>query len=107
MPSSDWFYENLCGSIFVLGLAKCAYATDNDTFISMLYNKDGYKPTKLHINPNMANKTNYQCSSFGPNFGGDNDIHLKSNAISMEESYTGCGNTYRYDTLQVTWAVTK
>ena len=73
----------------------------------MLYNKDGYKPTKLHINPNMANKTNYQCSSFGPNFGGDNDIHLKSNAISMEESYTGCGNTYRYDTLQVTWAVTK
>lgn len=50
----------------------------------------------------MANNANYQRSSFGPNFGGDNDIHIKSNAISMEESYTGCGNTYRYDTLQVT-----
>ena len=50
----------------------------------------------------MANNANYQCSSFGPNFGGDNDIHIKSIAISMEESYTGCGNTYRYDTLQVT-----
>ena len=54
----------------------------------MLYNKDGYKPMKLHINPNMANNANYQCSSFGPNFGGDNDIHILSQMPSAWKSPT-------------------
>lgn len=36
----------------------------------------------------------YRYSSFGPTFGGGNDICIANNANSNTDSYTNFGNTY-------------
>jgi len=36
----------------------------------------------------------YRKSSFGPTFGGGNDIHIANNANNNTDSYTNFGNSY-------------
>ena len=54
-------------------------------------NKPGWAPVKL---PQTGTHSIYECSSYGPTFGGGHDVHIHNYASSSSSSYTNLGFTY-------------
>ena len=81
--------------IFPTG-SGCQYQDDSQAFLFSLVNKPGWAPVKLpqtgqysyHIFHSI-----YDCSSYGPTFGG-HDIYIADNASSSSSSHTNLGVTY-------------
>ena len=92
--SKSTFFKNLflflTTFVFILG---CSYFPAIKAFLFSLYNVKGYNPVKLTQYQNQQNAM-YRCSSRGPTFGSGHDIYISDNALSNQNSYTNCGNTY-------------
>ena len=54
-------------------------------------NKPGWAPVKL---PQTGTNSIYDCSSYGPTFGGGHDINIVDYASSSSGSNTHLGQTY-------------
>ena len=80
---------------FLIG-SSCQYRYDSSAFLFSLVNKPGWAPVKLPQTGQYSYYRNsiYDCSSYGPTFGGDHDIYVASHASSSSSSYTNLGHTY-------------
>ena len=82
--------------IFLL-VSSCGYRYDSKAFLFSLVNKPGWAPVKLtqtgRYGSSRAHST-YSCSSYGPIFGGGNDIFLSDYASSNKNSLANLGYTY-------------
>ena len=72
----------------------CQYRTDSQAFLFSLVNKPGLTPVKLPAYRYYGNAV-YDCSSYGPSFGGGHDLHIADYASSNTNSYTYLGHVYR------------
>ena len=83
--------------IFPAGYSSCpGYRYDSQAFLFALVNKPGWAPVKL---PQTGQYSSYgysihDCSSYGPTFGGGNDIYICDYASSSGTSSTYPGYTY-------------
>ena len=62
-----------------------------------LVNKPGWGPVKLTQQGQYSYNRRYSissCSTYGPTFGGGNDIYISSYASSNSNSYSDLGYTY-------------
>ena len=78
--------------IFSTG-SSCQYRYDSQAFLFSLVNKPGLAPVKLPAYRYYGNAL-YDCSSYGPTFGGGHDMHIAGYASSNTNSYTYLGYTY-------------
>ena len=79
---------------FRTGYSSCpGYRYDSSAFLFSLVNKPGWAPVKLPAYRNYGNAI-YDCSSYGPTFGGGHDIYIVDHASSSSNSYTYPGHTY-------------
>ena len=69
------------------------YHYDSKAFLFSLVNKPGWAPVKLPQTGSNLLSTVFQ-SSFGPTFGGGNDIYISNSASSNSKSYSNLGYTY-------------
>ena len=69
------------------------YQYDSKAFLFSLVNKPGWAPVKLPQTGSNSHSTVFQ-SSFGPTFGGGNDIYISNSASSNSKSYSNLGYTY-------------
>ena len=92
MFSTELYIEclNFC---FILGSG--GYNPASKAFLFSLYNEKGYNPVKLTQYQNQQHAM-YKSSSYGPTFGVStrNDIRIVDNALSNQNSYSACGQTY-------------
>ena len=81
--------------IFPTGYS-CQYRYDSQAFLFSLVNKPGWAPVKLPQTGKYSYYSNsiYDCSSYGPIFGGGHDIYIVNYASSSSSSYTNLGSTY-------------
>ena len=86
------------GSIFNFSLIDSSggYQYDSKAFLFSLVNKPGWAPVKL---PQTGKHSSYRYSmycgsSYGPIFGGGDDIHISNYASSNSNSYSNLGFTY-------------
>ena len=92
MKSVHW--SSFSFLIFPTGYS-CQYHYDSQAFLFSLVNKPGWAPVKL---PQTGTKSYYNsdsiydCSSYGPTFGGGHDIIIFE--FSSSTSYTNLGYTY-------------
>ncbi|CAH3185861.1 unnamed protein product, partial [Porites lobata] len=72
------------------------YRYDSQAFIFSLINKPGWAPVKLPQTGQYSSYRHsiYDCSSYGPTFGGGHDIIICDYASSSSSSYTYPGHTY-------------
>jgi len=89
----------LCGYVIIKKnvfsfLGSGGYASSSKSFIYSLYNINGYAPVKLQIKSGQTSVAIYRHPSYGPIFGGGNDIRIWNNAASNRQSHTHCGHTY-------------
>ena len=76
------------------GYSSCpGYRYDSSAFLFSLVNKPGWAPVKLPAYRYYGNAI-YDCSSYGPTFGGGNDIRIDDYASSGSGSITYLGHTY-------------
>ena len=69
------------------------YHTANGSFLFTLTNIHGIAPTKF------PNTQNYDCavyhnSSYGPTFGGNNDLYISNDYLNNNSSHSELGNSY-------------
>ena len=69
------------------------YQYDSKAFLFSLVNKPGWAPVQLPQTGRNLFSTVFQ-SSFGPTFGGGNDIYISNSASSNSKSYSNLGYTY-------------
>ena len=74
-------------------VSSCQYRYDSQAFLFSLVNKPGLAPVKLPAYRNYGTAL-YDCSSYGPTFGGGHDVYIASYASSNTDSYTYLGHTY-------------
>ena len=93
------FTELVCDSFlpFRLLVSNCGYQYSSKAFLFSLVNMPGLTPVKLFQNAlhSSGRYSIYSCSSYGPTFGGGNDIYIASYASSSSKSYSNLGYTYR------------
>ena len=70
------------------------YFQDPNAFLFSLVNHD-HKPFKTKIFSNGQNAI-YCHPSYGPTFGGGNDIHISCNSNTNSDSYSNFGFSYKY-----------
>ena len=78
-------------------ITACQYRYDSQAFIFSLFNKPGWAPVKLPQTGQYSYHSAYSiydCSSYGPTFGGGHDIYICDYASSSSSSYTYPGHTY-------------
>ena len=78
-------------------VSGCSWKYDASAFLFSLVNKPGWAPVKLTQQGKYSNRRShsiYSCSSYGPTFGGGNDIYIASYASSNVNSNSGLGYTY-------------
>ncbi|XP_073227546.1 uncharacterized protein [Porites lutea] len=76
------------------GDSSCpGYRYDSSAFLFSLVNKPGWAPVKLPAY-RYYDHAIYDCSSYGPTFGGGHDIKIVDYASSGSSSYTYLGHTY-------------
>ena len=76
---------------------SCQYRYDSQAFLFSLVNKPGWAPVKLPQTGKYSYynfHSIYDCSSYGPTFGGGFDIHIANYASSSSSSYANLGHTY-------------
>ena len=96
MKSVHW--SSFSFLIFPTGYSSCyGYRYDSQAFLFSLVNKPGWAPVKLpqtgaysHYNIDSI----YDCSSYGPIFGGGHDLYIADYASSSSSSYTYLGWQY-------------
>ena len=94
MKSVHW--SSFSFLIFPTGYS-CQYHYDSQAFLFSLVNKPGWAPLKLpQTGPYSYYRSNsiYDCSSYGPTFGGGHDINIVDYASSSSSSNTYLGYTY-------------
>ena len=94
MKSVHWSYFSFL--IFPTGYS-CGYYYDSQAFLFSLVNKPGWAPVKLPQTGTYSyynSHSIYDCSSYGPTFGGGWDIVIYDYASSSDNSYTNLGYTY-------------
>ena len=94
MKSVHW--SSFSFLIFPTGYS-CQYYYDSQAFLFSLVNKPGWAPVKLtQTGPYSYYRSNsiYDCSSYGPTFGGGHDIYIADYASSSSSSLTNLGLTY-------------
>ena len=93
MKSVHWSFFSFL--IFPTGYS-CQYRYDSQAFLFSLVNKPGWAPVKLPQTGAYSYQgySIYACSSYGPIFGGGNDIYIANYASSSSSSYTHLGSTY-------------
>ena len=81
---------------FCLLVSNCGYKYSSKAFLFSLVNKPGWAPVKLPQAGKYSSRrfSIYSCSSYGPVFGGGNDIYIPSHASSNTNSYSNLGHTY-------------
>ena len=94
MKSVHW--SSFSFLIFPTGYSSCQYYYDSQAFLFSLVNKPGWAPVKLPQTGtyNYYSRSIYDCSSYGPTFGGGWDIAIYDYASSSSNSYTDLGHTY-------------
>ena len=73
------------------------YWYDSNAFLFSLVNKPGWAPIKLPQTGKNTSRRQYSIyfnPSFGPTFGGGNDIYISNYASSNRNSYGNLGHTY-------------
>ena len=88
MKSVHWSYFSFL--IFPTGYS-CQYHYDSQAFLFSLVNKPGWAPVKL---PQTGSYSIYDCSSYGPIFGGGWDIAIYDYASSSSNNHANLGWTY-------------
>ena len=93
MKSVHWSYFTFL--IFPTGYS-CQYHYDSQAFLFSLVNKPGWAPVKLPLTGTYSYYSHsiYDCSSYGPTFGGGHDIYIDNYASSSSNSYTNLGWQY-------------
>ena len=94
MKSVHW--SSFSFLIFPTGYS-CQYYYDSQAFLFSLVNKPGWAPVKLPQTGTYSyynSHSIYDCSSYGPTFGGGHDIDIADYASSSSSSYTTLGHTY-------------
>ena len=94
MKSVHW--SSFSFLIFPTGYS-CQYRYDSQAFLFSLVNKPGWAPVKLTqtgMYSYYRSNSIYDCSSYGPTFGGGFDIFIDDHASSSSNSYANPGNTY-------------
>ena len=75
---------------------SCQYRYDSQAFLFSLVNKPGLAPVKLPQTGTYSSSyygySIYDCSSYGPTFGGGHDITIYGS--SSNNFYSNLGNTY-------------
>ena len=85
--------------IFPTGYSSClGHRYDSQAFLFSLVNKPGWAPVKL---PQTGQYSSYRysiydCSSYGPTFGGGWDIYIANYASSSSSSYANLGWHYSH-----------
>ena len=96
-PSSQ-FTEIVCDSFlpFCLLDSNCGYLYSSKAFLFSLVNKPGWAPVKLSQTGKYSSyrRSIFSCPSYGPIFGGGNDIRITNYASSNTNSYSNLGYTY-------------
>ena len=78
-------------------VSSCQYRYDSSAFLFSLVNKPGWAPVKIlqrGLYYDHYSYSIYDCSSYGPTFGGGHDIYVANYASSNGASYTNLGHTY-------------
>ena len=94
MKSVHWSFFSFF--IFPTGYS-CQYHYDSQAFLFSLVNKPGWAPVKLPQTGTYSyynSHSIYDCSSYGPTFGGGHDINIVDYASSSSSSNTYLGYTY-------------
>ena len=93
MKSVHW--SSFSFLIFPTGY-RCSYHYDSQAFLFSLVNKPGWAPVKLPQTGAYSSysRSIYDCSSYGPIFGGGHDIYIANYASSSSSSYTNFVYTY-------------
>ena len=93
MKSVHW--SSFSFLIFPTGYS-CQYHYDSQAFLFSLVNKPGWAPVKLPQTGTYSyySYSIYDCSSYGPTFGGGHDINIVDYASSSSGSNTHLGRTY-------------
>ena len=82
--------------IFPTGYS-CQHRYDSQAFLFSLVNKPGWAPVKLSQTGTYSyynSHSIYDCSSYGPSFGGGSDIVIYNYPSSGRNSYSNLGYTY-------------
>lgn len=93
-------YRRLCfPKIFfslILISGVTGYKQCTESFLFSLVNPSGSELTKMLLRG--TNNQNGICcnSSYGPTFGGGNDLYIASGANANSNSYSNLGNSYEY-----------
>ena len=77
--------------------SSCSYHYDSSAFLFSLVNKPGWQLLKLDQTGQYSYHKSYSiysCSSYGPTFGGANDVRIANNAASITNSEADLGYTY-------------
>ena len=92
------FTEIVCDSFlpFCLLDSNCGYLYSSKAFLFSLVNKPAWAPVKLSQTGKYSSYrfSIYSCPSYGPIFGGGNDIWITNYASSNTNSLTTLGHTY-------------
>ena len=83
--------------IFPTGYNNChGYRYDSQAFLFSLVNKPGWAPVKLPQTGTYSSYRSsiYDCSAYGPTFGGGYDIFIDNYASSSSSSYTNLDHDY-------------
>ena len=93
MKSVHW--SSFSFLIFPTGYS-CQYHYDSQAFLFSLVNKPGWAPVKLPQTGKYSYNSFsiYDCSSFGPTFGGGHDLYIVDYASSRSSSYAELGYQY-------------
>ena len=75
-------------------LVSGAYKHCHESFLFSFVNASGVAPTKMKLRGSSNQSGIYCGSSYGPTFGGGHDLHICSNSIANNKSYSNLGNTY-------------
>ena len=74
--------------------SSSGYQYDSKAFLFSLVNKPGWAPVKLPRTVGYTVYSIYSSPSYGPLFGGGNDIRISNYASSNSNSYSNLGDTY-------------
>ena len=92
------YWSSFSFLIFPTGYSSCqGYRYDSQAFLFSLVNKPGWAPLKLPQTGTYSyynSRSIYDCSSYGPVFGGGWDIAIYDYASSSSNSHTYLGSTY-------------
>ena len=83
--------------LFSLTDSSSKYQYDSKAFLFSLVNRPGWAPVKLPQTGRYSSSRAHSVlfgSSYGPTFGGGNDIHIPNSASSNSNSYSNLGWTY-------------